>query len=714
VLLALFAIVLLYVSLALHTTPFYFVETDLLGDNVPTAEALRHGEAAPVHFQYKGPGYPLLLAVASPLVGNDYYLAARLLNVASAVIGAWFAFLLFRSFMGSAAGLFVLVGLALNPVYVRAAIEAGTDAPAFAFSITATYLVLRGQTAWAPLLGGLLTGYAILIRYNFAFLVLAAIPVLFTRSPRVRAAALYGMGLVVPVGAWLLANWKLTGHPLTNLNYLNFAYSIYGQGTPWDLFWSDAADRFHSLWDVVRFDPPLVASYIGTIIATRWLTDIRELLPLWLGVFAIGGVGLIWLRRPGWGGVLLHFALCYLVLVSVFYTPRFFLYLIPFYLGGAAAILLLLRKPGEETPLPRSQSRPARGVRTARLVVAGTLLAFSGNLAVSQMRLLLDSAPHEARSGGVFLKAYGQPGEKVMARKPHAAYFAGMEYVPMPLVRSVTEIIDRGRQSEVDYLYFSGLESNLRRELQFLNCPGVNLPGLKQVHFGVMPVNRYFSIFEFTGEPISEIAMEESLIVVLPRVVAAYGEKAFPYTDVGAQLTLMGRYRRALPLLEQALSLDSHDFTAAEYKAKAHEALGEFALAASVCMQVIATDRSRAWFHATLGKNCILSGKPDVALPPLQEAVEIEPTNTEYLSLLGQANLMNGNPEAAARQFEAALALGPDSERTRLHAARALVAAGQRTRALILLEPAPATEADTGVTQRRVLADSIRALAPKD
>src|SRR5512134_3580958 len=114
-------------ALLWHPTPLYTVETDLIGAYIPAAQGLRQGEVRAEHFQSKGFGYPLLLAVTARLSGDDYFLAAKLLNVASSAVGAAFTYLLFRGFLGAEAGVFVLVGLLFNPTFVRVAVEAATD-----------------------------------------------------------------------------------------------------------------------------------------------------------------------------------------------------------------------------------------------------------------------------------------------------------------------------------------------------------------------------------------------------------------------------------------------------------------------------------------------------------------------------------------------------------------------------------------------------------
>jgi 4-amino-4-deoxy-L-arabinose transferase-like glycosyltransferase len=270
-----FAIVLLWTVLIWHTTPLYTVETDLIGETIPAAKALASGEITGGHFLFKGPGYPLLLAVTAFTVGGDYFLAARLLNVAAAVVALWFAFLLFRRFLGTKTGLFVLLGLAFNPVFVRATVEAGTDMPAMALALIASYLVLCRQGTGFLLVAGLVAGYAVVTRYNNAFLLLAAVPVLAWRPARWSRLAAFGAGFVLPVGSWMAANQLLTGNAFTNLNYVSVAYGLYGQDTTWDRFFATVTPRFQSLTDVLSFDPATAAKRIGLNLVTNWLKDIE-------------------------------------------------------------------------------------------------------------------------------------------------------------------------------------------------------------------------------------------------------------------------------------------------------------------------------------------------------------------------------------------------------------------------------------------------------
>ena len=130
---------LLALQLLRHRTPLYGVETDLLGDLVPAARALRAGHLDAVHYEFKGPGYPALLAAVGGVIGDDWT-GARVLNVVAAVVGAAFAARVATRFLGTPSAVFVVLGLFLNPAWLLAAVEAGTDMPAFALAMAATDL----------------------------------------------------------------------------------------------------------------------------------------------------------------------------------------------------------------------------------------------------------------------------------------------------------------------------------------------------------------------------------------------------------------------------------------------------------------------------------------------------------------------------------------------------------------------------------------------
>src|SRR5262245_25786597 len=210
--LLLYSAIASWVALVAHRAPGYGVETDLLTDFAPAARVLLEGRLDASLYQFHGFGYPALLALVSLPVGGDFFLAARLLNLASAACVLWIAFLLFRHFGGPRWGLLVLLGLAVNPAFCTYTVEAGTDMPAFALALGATYGVLAGRKPRALAAAGVAAGLAYVTRYNAIAVLAASILVLLARRDGKRLAC-YAPAAAVPIAAWLVANAAMTGNP---------------------------------------------------------------------------------------------------------------------------------------------------------------------------------------------------------------------------------------------------------------------------------------------------------------------------------------------------------------------------------------------------------------------------------------------------------------------------------------------------------------------
>jgi tetratricopeptide (TPR) repeat protein len=700
--LALYAAVLLWIALGLHTTPLFGVETDLLGDAIPAARALVRGEAIADHFQFKGPGYPLLLAAATPLAGGDEWLAARLVNVAAAVTGAASVFLLARLFLGLMGSGFVVLALVLNSVYLQAAIEAGTDLPAFALSIASTLLLLGRRSARGLAAAGLLAGLAAITRYSALFLPVAAGAVLLARPRRLRALGAYAAGLALPLGGWFVASWMLAGEPLANRNYLNLAYTFYGQGQTWESFWTSAAGRFHSIADVLAYDPAVVLKALLAGLGGHWLLDLGQLVGLGLGVAGLLGLALALPARAGWWGLVLHGAVAYASLAVIFYGPRFFLYLIPFYALGTGALLFEAHRGWvfsrvKVLPVWRRLAAGAGGL------AAAVLLASSAERTVSEARSLLDNPPVEVRIAGDILRAHGAASGKVMARKPHVAYFAGLGYVPLPAVGTLTELLQAARATGATHLYYSGLEFKFRHPLRFLIETTQGVPGLEHLATREIDEDSYFALFRFTGEIPPPEVTERAYREAHERYARRHPEDVEASGILSDMLIADGRHREALAFLEQALAARPMAFKLLNAKAYAHFALREFEAAESACRAALAVNPSSAWAHGFLGETLLRLGRPAEAEASVRRAVVLEPTRTSYVFVLGEALAALGRWREAAEQYLRVLRLDPEFPGAREAAALALAQAGERERALALLEPAGADP------MLRRLADSLRA-----
>jgi tetratricopeptide (TPR) repeat protein len=625
-----------------------------------------------------------------------------LLGVAAAVIGAWFSFLLLRDFFGRDIALATLLALLLNPVYLRAAIEAGTDMPTFALSVAATYLVASGSRMTALATAGFLAGYATITRYNAAFLVVAATVLLLRRPDRWRSSAWYGAGLAIPIVAWMAANLALTGSAFSNSNHLNFAFALYGHEMEWDRFWATSATRFHSFADVISYDPAAAARQIGANLATHWIRDARELMPLWIGAIAIPGMVLCVSRGLRRTAFVVHFALCYLTLATIFYAPRFFLYLLPFYLGAATVLVLRFR-----APIPGGDAGSKWDARAGwlRWGVLGVLVVLSGARAVTDVRAMESNSPHEAREAGAFLRGRASGQASVMARKPHVAHFAGMQYVPLPNVATVAELIEAGRRGRVNFLYFSGLEENVRPQLVTLGVENADFPGLHQLEYRITPARRFFAIYQFVDEPFDSALMDRVQRRALERRVAMDPIDPAVRTLAAGVLMNQGAFRDALSHLEVAERIRPEDPEVAVLQAAAHQALGQYRLALSACDRASSIGVATAFQHGEIGVVYLRQRRFTQAIQHLAAAVRLEPTHALYLMSLGAARFEVGDYSPAAQDLERALALAPQASQIRLLAARAHWLAGRSRRALDLIESGRQAGASSPALE--MLADSV-------
>lgn len=653
--LASFALTLAVVVFVFHKTPGYGVETDLFGDSIPAAQALAHGSPAPHHYEYKGPGYPLLLLLATFLSGGNAWFGARLLNVVAAVLGAGFVFLLFREKGGLDLARFTLLALCVNPLYWRTSIEAGTDMPAFALAITSTWLVLCSQSQRAAAGAGALAGFAILCRYNTAFLVPAALVAIalpgLPNGSRARRLLAYGAGLTLVLGPWLVANRALTGSPFTNRNYANLAYELYGRGMGWDVFWSDVAPRFSGFGEVVRYDPAGALVHWGRNLATRWLLDLRQLVPVWLGVAAVPGaiLGVIAVRRnPAQAvGFVAHYVFCYATLALVFYTPRFFLYLVPFYLAAAGLFFL---PPG----------RSKGWLRKLGIVLAAAALAGSAVMSARQTGAQLAADPFEIVEAGHTLKKLAPPGARLLARKPQVAWFAGMEYVPLPNVETLRELLTEARRLGAPYLFLSGIEASLRPQFTLLNEGEVALPGFERLARRMIDARHFYTLYRIDPDSAVDRGFSDSLLVALRDMAQRYADVPAVQAYVGALLIDEGKHAEALVVLDRAIALQPGALQPVGFRALALVELGRLDEAAHDCETVLARmPRPPASFALLLGTIRARQGRLPDAEKAFELASSIEPANAAAQLDLGLVRLAGGNDAGATEPFERAIRLLP-------------------------------------------------------
>src|SRR5262245_10015217 len=277
----------------------YGVETDFYGDCAPAATRLREGQFPLNEFQ--GPGYPAVLAIVEAAAG-DAFRAGRLISAGSAALVGLLAFVLFRDLFGDWAGLGAQLLVLVNGIFPSFAVTASTDMFFVALCLAAIVLFLRegARPAVRVAAAAVLSGLAFLTRYNGAFLIpvfLVGLASLESFGPRRRdrfrlAGLFLGIAFLTAL-PWFYANHLHHGSALVNRNYLNMATQFYGDELGADLTGDGTAvaeTRFHSFWDVLRFQPLRIARrYPANLLASIRKSLSSRLIGPFLGLAAVLG-----------------------------------------------------------------------------------------------------------------------------------------------------------------------------------------------------------------------------------------------------------------------------------------------------------------------------------------------------------------------------------------------------------------------------------------
>jgi len=505
---AIYGLYWLYEALTLHRLGNYAVETDFYWKYGPAAAALKQGRVLIEHFDSKGWGYPLAVAAVS-FLGLDLFRAAQILAVLSACAVMACVYRLHRRLLGSVLALLSVLILLCNPTFLANTYEVGTDMFFFALTMGSLALLLGAERpGWKAIaLSGILGGWAFTTRYNGLFLWPGAVIALAAflerdRAPRERwiRAGIWSAGFLAAAAPWLLVNAAHTGNPLTNNNYTNVGFAVYGEGN-WEHFFYGGDRKIHSFADVVRLDPARFAKAMVANTFDHLKRDMTELLPVLWGIFAAAGLLLVALQRRGclWGAYLLFGLLYFLTLVPVFYGARFSLPMLAFYAALAVAPFGWDRLSGWVSGIERRF--PVRVFAFLLLWMPGALSAQSKTQDPRNPESI-QSGPYETLEAADFLKAHGA-GKTLLARKPHVAFLSGMRFAPIPQVDSPAALHQAAIRAGARYLLVSGAELALRAGVRPLAEPDARVPGFRRV-------------FESAGALVYEVLPDSSGAPALP------------------------------------------------------------------------------------------------------------------------------------------------------------------------------------------------------
>jgi 4-amino-4-deoxy-L-arabinose transferase-like glycosyltransferase len=486
---ALFFIVMVFIGLKYHIVGDYGVETDFYWSYVPEARHILEGKI-PIE-DFRGPGYPLVLACIA-LFTSDLFHAGVVLSSLAAAASLFFIFQILKKLFRADLALIGTLIVAVNTTFVQYSYSAGTDMFFVALVTASTFFFLRhGQARWSNIvISALLAGLAYLTRYNGLFAAAAAPLAILAANPfqqawkvRAKTAAVYLGVFLLTIAPWGIYCLIEKGSFFYNKNYLNIAYEMFAKGKiGWDQYWSVDAQKFTSLTQVIFADPGLFISTVVRNLFDHAVSDLGKLLGWQIGIFSLLGIPLFVKERPN-PRILSYFVLAlvfFAVLLLVFYGERFSMYLLPVYV-----ILALKTLTWQRLARYRFWKRVQSGA-----LIGIVLLVWTAVNSYKFNSANIGSGPREVVSIGQWFRSnYDDTARNqiIIARKPHIAYYLDMKMELFPYVETYPQLLEQIRKVHASYLYFSLMEAGMRPQFQYLLDPGKAPPELRPLTYSTYP-----------------------------------------------------------------------------------------------------------------------------------------------------------------------------------------------------------------------------------
>ncbi len=623
VVIALLALALLAMVLGPHRVGDYMTETDFYGQYAAGARGIQQGRLDPAHYGVVGPIYEIALALAGFVV-PDLLLAAGLLAVAGAAgaLALWAALLRRRgdARLALAATLF----LATNPTFFRYGYSVTTDALALLSQSAALFVLLARPGARAALWAGVLAALAFLTRYNAGVLLPAGLVALLAggtpQERRGRAALLFVAGFLLPVVPWVVFSYARGAGVSFQLHH-NIAYEVFARarGIPWDTYQSTMQTQFHGLADVIARDPGAVVARMLFNVLDHLRLDAARLLGWSVAACALLGLAL-GLADRAWRRLwplLVAWAFLFFALVPAQHSERYSLALLPCYAAAAALLFASPRFALATTRGPRLWLKPLLALVPLGLAVAAS---------VRVQARVLDQLPVEVLEAARVLRQEARPGDRVIARKGHVAFHAGVAPEPFPFATTLPELAAHARQTGARWLFFSWPEAETRPDFWHLLDTTAVVPGLTprwvtEGHpavlyeigpgFGTVPAWA-------ANDTLRALHTARARALVDPGALVPYGRMA---AAVGRPADARWAYERAAAFWPRDAAL-----------------------------------------QVALGKACVQLGDLPAALAAFRQAQALDPGSADARIGLGWALLFAGRAREAAEAWRPVIAATRDSD----------------------------------------------------
>jgi len=479
-----FFIIMLVISYGYHKVGDYNVETDFFWSYVPQGQSFFHGDI--VIDKYRGPLYPIILALFSIVFGNNYFNAGVFIALLSASLVLFLTFKLVKQIFNSKIAVAATLLLAVNKVFIQYTYSAGTDMFFNVIALSAFYYLFaykEGNKKYL-VISAVFTALAYLTRYNGVFIVISAFVIIlfFNLYKTTFVKRLIAFGLFIIVFLILIAPWGVytkekTGKAFFNENYQNIAYEYIAKDNNigWDQFWYDKKSDYTSLKDIILKEPTTFFSKFFSNIFGHLKEDLGGLMGWQVGIFSILGLIAMFLKFPDerkLSYILLN-VFFFGILLLVFYTDRFSLFLIPFYAVLAANFFLT-----DNSSLGRMFNKQPTGFYAIWAILIIWTLAVSVKFNADNISSGDKNIAKVAKWFKKNVPDAERKGQTIIARKPHVAYYLGLKYHEFPYVQSYDSLISILKASKIKYMYFGEWEYQSRNQFKdLLEKPG-NYVGL--------------------------------------------------------------------------------------------------------------------------------------------------------------------------------------------------------------------------------------------
>jgi hypothetical protein len=437
------------------------VESDFYSDLVVAAQNLGRGDFTVADYPYKGPFYSFVLVVIHFLV-RDWYLSGILMSGICAACGLFILYRLLLSVFSRFTAALTVVSVSLVSEFFVVAHKASSDMLFFLLCFVVMYLVIAESPSLIRLAAaGAISSLAFLTRYNGIFLPLSVAAVILLINPwkwawrrKITSTAIYLTVFLLVCSPWFIKNHRETGSFLETRNHENIEREFYRGEREIRI----PEGGFGSVYEIVAHDPAYFMGHYLLNIARIFWKDMAGTLGLPAGILVILGLIGCFMNPPGrqrWSFYI--FSIAYLLVISlVFHLSRLSLPLTPAYYGLAFSFLAWLGGR-----IPEKKRKPAFTICSVVIaVLLGVKIWRIGRVEkgyyIERPLFALDTAEFLLQPS---VRGDSKRQPVLMARKPHIAHYADMEFkFYPPASRDYYQFIGSILERDVDFAAYGVVE----------------------------------------------------------------------------------------------------------------------------------------------------------------------------------------------------------------------------------------------------------------